>query len=234
MAIEKHAFGISRRIARRRAAPALHPHGVTCVGVLDVPGGEEPGGPWGVPFLDRPGLYDVTVRWSRAAGLPRGLPDALGLALRVEDAGGRGAPLDLLLTSSGSSRLGRHVPRPRYDALAGPYSTLLSYRVGGQERVIAAFPADARRSLQGDLAALRQELGREPVSFELRAAGGGEPWRAFATLTAESPQPYPERTTPTYDPYTHSLPGLRPTDRLRGLRAASYSGSRHGRTDTPA
>ncbi|ORT58055.1 hypothetical protein [Streptomyces sp. CB03238] len=232
MAIERRAFGIARRIARRRSAPALHPQGLTCAGVLDVPGTGGDAAPWGVPLLDRAGSYDVTVRWSRAAGLPARLPDGLGLALRVEDAGGHGAPLDLLLTSSGTGRLGRHVPRLRRDALAGPYSTLLSYRVGDRERVIAAFPVRGPRRVRGDLAALRQALEHGPARFELRAAAPGEPWRTFATLTVGTPRPYPEETTPTSDPYLHGLPGLRPTDRLHGLRAAAYSGSRHGRADT--
>ncbi|MFC8915311.1 phosphodiesterase [Streptomyces sp. NPDC057116] len=230
MAIEKRVFGIARRIARRRSAPAFHPWGLTCAGVLDVPG---TGGaaPWGVLFLDRAGRYEVTVRWSRAAGLPARWPDALGLALRVEDAGGTGAPLDLLLTSSGSGPVGRHVPRLRRDALAGPYSTLLAHRVGDRERVIAAFPVRGahRRRVRGDLASLRRALDDAPVRVELCAAGPGEPWRGLATLVVGTPRPYPAGTTPTYDPYLHGLPGLRPTDRLHGLRAAAYSGSRHGR-----
>ncbi|MER7109796.1 phosphodiesterase [Streptomyces sp. NPDC000229] len=235
MAIEKQVFGIARRIARRRSAPALHPQGLTCTGVLDVPGTEGGAAPWGVPLLDRPGRYEATVRWSRAAGLPPRWPDGLGLALCVEDAGGRGVPFDLLLTSSGAGRLGRHVPRPRRDALAGPYSTLLAYRVGDRDRVIVAVPVRAgRRRVRGDLAALRQALDRGPVRVELRAAAPEEPWRTFATLTVETPQPYPEDATPTYDPYLHSLPGLRPTHRLHGLRAAAYSGSRHGRRAVPA
>lgn len=239
MAIEKRAFGMARRLARRRAAPALHPQGLTCTGVLDVPGTGGDAAPWGVPLLDRPGRYEVTVRWSRAAGLPPRWPDGLGLAVCVEDAGGPGVPVDLLLTSSGTGRLGRHVPRPRRDALAGPYSTLLAYRVGDRDRVILAAPARithvraGRRRVRGEPAALRRALDHGPLRLDLRAAAPDEPWRTFAVLTVETPEPYPEAATPTYDPYLHSLPGLRPTHRLHGLRAAAYSGSRHGRQAVP-
>ncbi|SPF05520.1 hypothetical protein [Streptomyces sp. MA5143a] len=61
-----------RLLARLRGAPALHPRGLTCAAELEVvtDGGE----PWGVPRLDRVGLYEATVRLSRAAGLPRRLP----------------------------------------------------------------------------------------------------------------------------------------------------------------
>ncbi|MER7489177.1 phosphodiesterase [Streptomyces sp. NPDC126497] len=223
------AHRVAERLARWRAAPALHPHGVLCSGTLDVPGSS--GEPWGVPWLDRPGSYAVTVRWSRALGLPRRLPDALGLALRVTDAGGPGSALDLLFTSSGSGRLGRHLPLPRPDALTGPYSTLLSYRMGGRERVLAAFPVPAPGGpSKAARPALWQELARRPLRFDLRAAAPGEPWCPFASLTLERAHAAAPATTVSYDPYAHSLPDLRPTRRLSGLRAAAYAGSRRGRS----
>ncbi|MFI8193767.1 phosphodiesterase [Streptomyces sp. NPDC085946] len=226
------AYRVARRLAGRRAAPALHPHGVLCTGRLDVHGTAD--GSWNVPWLDRPGSYRVTARWSRALGLPGNVPDGLGLALRVEDAGGSGAPLDLLLTSSGAGRLGRHLPLPRHRALSGPYSTLVSYRTGDRVRVLAAFPERGPHdAVDVALPALRQALLRAPVRFDLRAAAAGEPWRSFAALTLQEPAPAPEHGTVSYDPYAHRLPGLRPTEWLRRLREAAYSGSRHGRGGPP-
>lgn len=216
------------RLARLRAAPALHPHGVLCSGTLDVSG--RTGAEWGVPWLDRPRSCAATVRWSRALGLPRRLPDALGLAVRVTDADDSGDELDLLFTSSGAGRFGRHLPLPRPDALSGPYSTLLSYRVGDRERVLAAFPVpDPSGPPEATLPTLWQELARRPVRFDLRAAASDEPWRTFASLSLEEVHAASAATTLSYDPYTHSLPGLRPTRRLSRLRDAAYAGSRHGR-----
>jgi hypothetical protein len=88
-----------RLLARLRGAPALHPRGLTCTAELEVvtDGGE----PWGVPRLDKVGPHEATVRLSRAAGLPRRLPDGLELAVRVPRADGPDRPLELLLTSSG-------------------------------------------------------------------------------------------------------------------------------------
>ncbi|GGU25136.1 phosphodiesterase [Streptomyces lavendofoliae] len=229
MAIDKRAFDVARRLARRRSAPALHPRGLVCAGVLDVPG-TGGGARWGVPFLDQVGEYAVTLRWSRAAGLPARWPDGLGLALRVRDAGGPDIPLDLLMTSSGTGRLLRHLPLPRRDALGGPYSTLLAYRTGDRERVIAAFPArEGRTGVPGHPDALRRALDRGPLRLRLCAAAPHEPWRTFATLTVRGPESHPRAAVPAYDPYLHALPGLRPTHRLRDLRTAAYSGSRHGR-----
>jgi hypothetical protein len=229
MVISPVAHQVAERLARWRSAPALHPHGVLCKGTLTV--AARAGTGWGVPWLDRPGSYRATVRWSRALGLPRGLPDGLGLAVRVEDADGPGSTLDLLFTSSRPGRFGRHLPVLRPDALAGPYSTLLSYRVGDRERVLAAFPVHAPGAHPGDVRpTLWQELARRPVRFALRAAASDEPWRTFATLSLEDVRTAPASRTVSYDPYAHHLTGLHPTGRLRRLRAAAYTGSRHGRT----
>lgn len=229
MTVSSTARRVADRLARWRSAPALHPYGVLCAGTLTVAGRADAG--WGVSWLDRPGSYRVTVRWSRALGLPRRLPDGLGLAVRVEDADGPGTTLDLLLTSSRSGRLGRHLPLLRPNALSGPYSTVLSYRVGDRERVLAAFPVpDPGGTPEDTMPTLWQELARRPVRFDLRAAASDEPWRTFASLSLETAHAAPATRTVSYDPYAHSLPGLRPTGRLRRLRDAAYAGSRHGRT----
>ncbi|MFE0788824.1 phosphodiesterase [Streptomyces mutabilis] len=229
MIIDRVAHAVAARLARWRSAPALHPHGVLCTGTLTVAGCTGTG--WGVPWLDRPGSYRATVRWSRALGLPRRLPDGLGLAVRVEDADGPDSTLDLLFTSSRPGRFGRHLPLLRPDALKGPYSTLLSYRVGDRERVLAAFPMHGSDARPDDARpALWQELAHRPVRFELRAAAPDEPWRTFAGLSLETMRAAAASRTVSYDPYAHNLPGLHPTERLRRLRDAAYIGSRHGRT----
>ncbi|GAB2585451.1 hypothetical protein GCM10027168_17840 [Streptomyces capparidis] len=224
--VARWAYAGFRGVARLRGGPALHPVGVLCCGALQVPGGAAP--PWGVALLDEPGRYPVTARWSRAAGLPAGLPDGLGLAVRVEGAGGPGRPLDLLLTTAGPGRLSRHLPRPCGDALAGPYSSLMAYHVGGRPLVLAAFP-HRDRAVPARVPAVRRALDRAPLVFDLRAAGPDEPWRTFAVLTLERPLPGPPRVTPGFDVYAHGLPELHPTPRLRALREAAYRGSREGR-----
>ncbi|MFD4629145.1 phosphodiesterase [Streptomyces sp. NPDC058284] len=231
MFLDKMAHGAAARLAGRRSAPALHPYGVLCSGTLDVPGGA--GGEWGVPWLDRAGSYPVSVRWSRALGLPGRLPDGLGLAVRVPDADGPGNHLDLLFTSSGSGRLARHLPLPRPRPLTGPYSTLLSYRVGARRRVLAAFPepgpAGGASTVGADLAALRQAIIRGPVRFDLCAAAPDEPWCPIATLTLRAVRDDTPSGTLSYDPYAHCLPRLHPTRRLSRLRTTAYAGSRRGR-----
>ena len=70
------------------------------------------GEPSGVPWLDAVGEDEVLVRFSRAIGLPRALPDIHGIAMRVpaEDRFG-----DLLLASTGLGRLTRFVLTASHD-----------------------------------------------------------------------------------------------------------------------
>ncbi|WP_413755450.1 phosphodiesterase [Streptomyces sp. MMBL 11-3] len=219
-----------RRLARLRRAPALHPTGLTCTAELEVV--DDGGGSWGVPWLDTPGRYTAVVRLSRGAGLPARLPDALGLAVRVEDAAAPGRPLDLLLTSSGSGRTVRRLPLPRADVLGGPYSTLLKYRVGARHRLLAAFPRRDRAPVHGDPASLRRALADGRLVVDLRAGTVGGTWRTFAVLTVGAPLPVPREESVDFDIYGHRLPEFGPGSALAAVRRAAYRGSRAGRHRT--
>ncbi|MEU1122214.1 phosphodiesterase [Streptomyces sp. NPDC005899] len=225
--LDRLAFRTARAAARRRGSrPALHPDGVIVAGRIDVPARATR---WDVPWLDTPGSYPVTARWSRAAGFPRPLPDGAGLALRVTDADGPGRPLDLLLTTSGRGRWSRHVPLPRTSATAGPYSTLLPYVVGGRRGVLAVFPEPGTPQVPADPAAVGDATAARPLAFRL-CVGTGATWRPLARLTLLGEDPA-ERSkgAEAFDPYRNLLRGLRPVDRLRTLRVAAYAGSRAGR-----
>ncbi|WP_320782760.1 phosphodiesterase [Streptomyces sp. CRN 30] len=220
-----------RTLARLRGAPALHPRGLLCTADFEVV--DDGRGPWGVAWLDEPRRYTATVRLSRAAGLPRGLPDALGLAVRVDR---DGHPLDLLLTSSGAGRITRHLPLPRFDALSSPCSSLLSYRIGGRRRVLAALPRRrAQAPVPADPARLGEALAAGPLVYDLCAARSGRPgpggvsWRPFAALTVRAALPDGEGDSPGFDPYAHDAPGFTPGGTLAATRRAAYRGSRDGR-----
>jgi hypothetical protein len=217
-----------RLLARLRRAPALHPHGLTCTADLEVVG--DGGGPWGAMWLDAPGRYAAIVRLSRAASLPRRLPDGLGLAVRVEQADGPDRLLDLLLTSSGRGRITRHLPLPRADALSGPYSSLLPYRVGGRHRILAALPRRTRQApVHSDPASLAEALAAGPLVFDLCAQTTGRSWRTFAVLTVRTPLPVRQEQSLDFDIYTHSARGFTPGSALAATRRAAYRGSRAGR-----
>ncbi|MBM7167617.1 hypothetical protein JQK87_04190 [Streptomyces sp. G44] len=158
------------------------------------------------------------------------MPDALGLAVRVEQVDGPGSLLDLLLTSSGRGRVTRHLPLPRADALGGPYSSLLTYRVGGVSRTLAAFPRRTRQaSVHGDPESLAEALAAGPLVFDLCAETTDRAWRRFAVLTARTPLPVPREQSLGFDIYAHSAPGFTPGNALAATRRAAYRGSRAGR-----
>ncbi|MFD8152748.1 phosphodiesterase [Streptomyces sp. NPDC059720] len=217
-----------RALARLRRAPALHPQGLTCTGELEVL--DDGGGPWGVPWLDTPRRLAATVRLSRAGGLPRRLPDGLGLAVRVPDADGPGGTLDLLMTSSGRGRAGRHLPLPRADALRGPYSSLLPYRVAGRSCLLAAFPRRTRQApVPGDPEEMAAALAAGPLVYDLCAERGDRTWRRFAVLTVRDVLPVDREDTLDFDPYGHSVRAFAPGPALAAIRRAAYRGSRVGR-----
>ncbi|MDQ0585449.1 hypothetical protein [Streptomyces rishiriensis] len=162
--------------------------------------------------------------------LPGRLPDALGLAVRVEQAADPGRPVDLLLTSSGRGRVTRHLPRARADALGGPYSSLLPYRVGGSHGVLAAFPRRTRQApVHGDPKSLSEALATGGLVFDLCAETSSRSWRPFAVLTVGTPLPVPRNESLDFDIYAHSARGFHPGGALATIRRAAYRGSRAGR-----
>ncbi|WP_436949318.1 phosphodiesterase [Streptomyces sp. SudanB52_2052] len=217
-----------RALARLREAPALHPHGLTCTAEVEVVADRS--GPWRVPWLDARGHHTAMVRLSRAAGLPRRVPDWLGLAVRVPDADGPDHTLDLLLTSSGRGRFTRHLPLPRADVLRGPYSSLLPYRVADRRCLLAAFPRRAGRGpVPGDPAGVADALAAGPLVFDLCAEGGDRTWRRFAVLTVRDVLPLGQEETLDFDIYRRSVRAFAPGGALAATRRAAYRGSRAGR-----
>src|SRR5690348_13975390 len=80
------ATGITfRALSQLRGARIFHPHGIGYDATLQITSGWE-----GVPALAPGAEHRALVRLSRAAGLPRPLPDALGIGLRLPDVYGEG------------------------------------------------------------------------------------------------------------------------------------------------
>ena len=77
---------------------SLHPTGIGYQGWLEV-SNERPART-GVPLFQAGATHPAVLRFSRGAGLPEPLPDALGVAIKLPDVYGPGVDQDLLLTSS--------------------------------------------------------------------------------------------------------------------------------------
>jgi hypothetical protein len=219
-------------LAALRRRRSLHPTGVGYQGELLVCGG--PGRP-GVPLL-RPGAaYPALLRFSRGAGLPEPLPDALGVAVKLPDAHGPGADQDLLLTSSTSRPLLRRLLFPARSFVRGAFSTALRYDLGGERVVVLLVPAPTgnRRSpggvgrSGGALAELRA-AAVAGLGLELRTAGTFGPSQRLATLTVGQPLSAEQTQALRFNPWTTG-PGIRPSGWLNLLRDAAYRASQRGR-----
>lgn len=220
-------------VARRRRS--LHPTGTGYRGWLVV-GDEDPGRP-GVPLF-RPGTTQpALVRFSRGAGLPEPLPDALGVAVKLPDAYGPGGDQDLLLTSSADRPLLRRLLFPARSFVRGAFSTALLYDLDGERVVLllVPVPADGRRSAcgaahrhPGGALAELDAVAEEGLRFELRTAGSFGPSQPLATLTTSQPLPAEQTQALRFNPWTTG-PGIRPSGWLNLLRDTAYRASQRGR-----
>lgn len=186
--------------ALRPAAKPLHPEGDVRTGRLERHGR---GPRSGVPWLDEPGEERVEVRLSRAIGLPDGLPDIHGLALRLH---GDDGPADVLLASTGTGRVTRHVLTASRRPDGRPLTTLLPYATDRGPVVLAAESAGADE-------------------YRLSWSHPARPWHEFATLYLDASSD----ARVEFDPVLHQVPGLRQYAWVRRLREPAYRTARRSR-----
>ncbi|MCI2237825.1 hypothetical protein MO973_41390 [Paenibacillus sp. TRM 82003] len=194
-----------RLAASLRRGKAVHTRGAVVAGEVVRHGLTDP---VGVPWVDEPGTDRAVVRLSRAAGVPRPLPDVLGLAVRVS--GPDGEPRDLLLSTTFDTGAGRRLLRPALDHRSGTHSSVAAFRTPTGPLLAGARWRDG--------------------AYTLAVAAPRGPWRPFARLHLhQDPATAPDRTI-TFDPGRYPVPGLEmPAGWLR-LREPAYAGSRAGRS----
>ncbi|WP_203718985.1 phosphodiesterase [Asanoa siamensis] len=158
----------------------------------------------GFALFDRPGTHPALVRLSRGAGLPRGWPDVLGVAVRVPD-------LDLLVsTSLGRAPLARQIPFLRR-AVPTTYTSIASYRTRDGRRLLGVLPASA------------------PARFLVATATRLGPWRVAGRIDLGEPLPAEADARLAFDPLMTSVPGVVADGLLWRWRATAYRQSRAGR-----
>jgi hypothetical protein len=189
-------FGaISVLRGRRRS---LHPDGVAYTATLEV---DE-----GAPLP--PGRHDAVIRLSRGVGLPKPLPDVLGVAIKAYLPAGE---QDLLLATSIDAPVLHHLLVPARGFAARTYSSSLPFASNGSLMVIGAVPDGSGRGF--DLAS---------ASLSSR---WGAPW-GRVTLGRRLPDADAERLR--FNPW-NTAGGLRPAGAFNLLRRGAYSGSQLGR-----
>ena len=209
--------GMFRLLKLARPERPIHPEGVGLSGHLARTG--SPGEPSGLDWLDQPGTDTVMARFSRSVGLPQGLPDILGLALRVTPGGGRGsgggaggsAPADVLFASTGWRLPGRFLLQPKLDVASATLTTLMPYR-GRRGPVLLGLRTE--QLPDGSLASGEWVLGL----YWARPTG---PWRQCGELRLRA-APEPRDTPLRLDPLAHQPPGAQTYAWTRRLRERSY------------
>ena len=203
-----------RLVSRLRGERAIHARGRAFSGTVVLPGGAGTG----APLLDTAGTYDAVVRFSRSAGLPPVLPDVYGLAVRLEDAHGPGAPQDLLLDSAQPLPLLRRLPWPRWDPTRAVYSSLLPYAVGGTSLLLGArFSQHAPPARSLDALADRLEI-------VLLVASAHGPWREVGRVRTTGELPAPQGRRTRFSP-AHTGGGLVPAGPFQSWRTSAYPAS---------
>ncbi|WP_214404321.1 hypothetical protein [Pseudonocardia lacus] len=230
--VVESVFGV---VARVRAGRAVHSAGVAFDGRLTL----DPDSLFGAAVGAGSGRPAV-VRLSKSIGLPGGLPDLLGVALRVpvgdgDDGQGAGL-LDVLFASTGRHRPAHLALLPSGRWWGGPYSTLLPYRTGGQLVLLGVDAGDAPRTAPADPGTAAALVAHGPVRMavtELPLRDALRRPRVVGELVLESVRD-PAEPAITFDPVLNHLPDLRLARPLTALREWAYTGSRRGRRAEPA
>lgn len=212
--------GALAAVARLRGGKAVHPHGATHRALLRIAGGPE--APSESTLLSTPREWPAIVRFSRSLGVPRPIPDLLGMSLRVLDAYGHGRHQDLLMVSSIDRPVLHHIFVPSADVQQRPYSSSLPYRAGDRSFIVGARPVSGSPRPDGDdelhRLALAAATGR--LRFELVIA---EPRGRFVPLgSLEIGERLPEAADALrFNPFNCGG-GLEPHGFLNRLRDYAY------------
>jgi hypothetical protein len=204
-------FGAAARLLRARP---IHLRGVLLDASLVV-AEDEPG----AEVLPQ-GRTDALARLSLGAGMPRGWPDVVGLAVRWH---ADGRPQDLLFSSSRPGRLTRFTPLPRR-RLNGWFSTVMPLRAATGPVLLALRPDTAATRATGT------------VTYEILQAAPLGPWHRFGALELRGPllpgtgAPARDGDDPQvrFDPTENAPRGLGTYPWEDLLRTQSYAASRSG------
>ena len=209
-------------LAAARRGKAVHPHGAVYEAELVVGAGRPAHGLGETELFGRPGSRRALVRFSRSLGLPRPLPDLLGMSVRVPDVYGPGRHQDFMLVTTVDAPVLHHVFVPAGDVQQRPYTSSLPYRAGDRTLIVGALPRpDSPRVGDGDeLERLAAAAATGELVFDLAVAAVWGRFRPVAELRVGDPLP-PEADALRFNPF-HSGGGLEPVGVLNRLRDYAY------------
>jgi hypothetical protein len=205
-----------------RGRRVFHPAGVMASGSLDrvAPPGE------GLPIESS----DVVVRVSKAIGLPGGLPDIIGLALRIPPQAFAATPWDILLASTGSGRLTRFALRPT-TSWRTSMTTLMPVKYDGQYWWVRAHMTSEIGENGLSLDRISQLLSDGGIEYELDQARGTDEFAPLANVRITEAWSGGLSSGVAFDPTIHSAPGVTlAPEWLTHIRQRAYERSRRGRS----
>jgi hypothetical protein len=222
------AAALAVRVVRARQRRILHPKGRSFTGTLQIDGTRDR--PTGSRLIDEPGSYPVTVRVSKGGGTPGGLPDVLGLSVRVHGPG-PAERRDMLFSTCGTTRVTRHLPAPRrgFDTA---YGSILAYRTGGPpaQKVYLMAVSDPDGPPWGrTLDAVVRAATGPGVRVLLYADDV-----PFATVTFGAVLPESADAELAFDPVHNTTDDLHPTGLVHASRGLAYRAAQRWRGARPA
>ena len=140
--------GVLAALAAARRGKAVHPHGVVYSGRLLIAG--DATAPRQAGLLTQPAEHEAIVRFSRSVGVPRPIPDLLGMSIRLPGVHGPGRHQDFMLVTSADLPLAHHVFLPATDVQQRPYTSSLPYRAGDDLFLVGALPDPGSPRPSGD------------------------------------------------------------------------------------
>jgi hypothetical protein len=207
-------------VAGVRRGKAVHPDGVVYEARLAVAGA--PAAPRSARLLTEPVEHPAVVRFSRSVGVPRPIPDLLGMSIRVLDAYGDGRHQDFMLVTSADYPVLHHIFLPATDVQQRPYSSSLPYRAGPDLFLIGALPdRDSPRPAGDDeFERLDAAASTGRLAFQVAVASVGGRFEPVARLLVG------DRLPPTVDALRfnprNTGGGLEPAGWLNGARDRAY------------
>lgn len=223
LALDAAGYGIGAvlaAVAAARGGKAVHPSGVVYDARLVVDAAAA--APRASQLLGRPAQHRVLMRFSRSLGMPRPIPDLLGVSLRVVDAYGPAGHQDFMLVSSVDLPVLHHIFVPAADAQQRPYSSSLPYRAGDETFLVGVVPDAASPRPPGDdeFHRLQRAADTGRLTFGLAVAPVSGRFRRVGTLHVE--QRLPQITDALrFSPFNCGG-GLEPVGVLNRLRDYAY------------
>ena len=212
--------GVLAGVAWLRGGKAVHPHGAVHSARVVVDGASH--APAASSLLSTPGEHDALVRFSRSLGVPRPIPDLLGMSLRFIDAYGPDRHQDLMLVTSIDRPVLHHIFVPATDVQQRVYSSSLPYRAGDETFVVGATPDEdsPRPAGEDELDRLARAAATGRLSFGLAIATTGGRFRRVATIRVG------ERLPASFDALAFNPfncgGGLEPVGAINRLRDYAY------------